>query len=329
MANSSPVATWSTRALAPAKQFAAWREVVSETHLAWDLPARRDPMFRARIQAQALAASSIVECVCDPCSGRRGSAEIARSHPAQYGLLYLLAGRELIRQAGREAWLAAGDFVLWDSTRPIDFAIDGTLHKITLLVPQPLLEALLPNAHDLVATRRSARSGCGALLGSHLRALARERLHGNGMPRLLTGTLDLLACALAPEEAPASSRQEALCARIRTFILERLHEPELSPARIAAAHAISVRQLHRLFESTGATVERWIWQQRLQRCHHELITQRDCNVSQIAFRWGFNDAAHFSRAFKARFGISPRALRSAAFSAQPARAGAPAATPAP
>jgi len=35
------------------------------------------------------------------------------------------------------------------------------------------------------------------------------------------------------------------------------------------------------------------------------------SVSRIAFSWGFNDAAHFSRAFRARFGCSPRELRAA------------------
>jgi len=32
-------------------------------------------------------------------------------------------------------------------------------------------------------------------------------------------------------------------------------------------------------------------------------------VSEIAFGLGFNDAAHFSRAFRVRFGASPREWR--------------------
>ena len=32
-------------------------------------------------------------------------------------------------------------------------------------------------------------------------------------------------------------------------------------------------------------------------------------VSEIAFRRGFNDPAHFSRAFKNRFDVSPSKLR--------------------
>jgi hypothetical protein len=63
----------------------------------------------------------------------------------------------MIRQGGREAWLEAGDFTLWDSTRSIDFAIGDTLHKLTLLVPQRLLDRVLPNAQDRVALVVSGR----------------------------------------------------------------------------------------------------------------------------------------------------------------------------
>jgi AraC-like DNA-binding protein len=311
MEGGHPVAPWSTRGIAPARQFATWREAVSETHLAWDLPARRQPAFQARIRPRTLGPVSLIECACDPCHGRRGPVEIARSDEACYGILHVVRGHELVRQGGREARLEAGDLTLWDSTRPIDFSIDGPLHKITLLLPQSLLDAAVPRAYDRVATVLPARSGCGALLASHLRALARERedMPSGSLPHLLAATLDLLASAIGPDAPDRSAHQRTLLTRIRAFILERLHEPELDPAQVAAAHGMSVRQLHRVFEATGGTVERWIWRQRLARCHRELLDPAAGSISRIAFRWGFSDAAHFSRAFKQAFGLSPRALR--------------------
>ena len=32
-------------------------------------------------------------------------------------------------------------------------------------------------------------------------------------------------------------------------------------------------------------------------------------MSEIAYAWGFKDVAHFSRAYKAQFGVSPSADR--------------------
>jgi AraC-like DNA-binding protein len=83
------------------------------------------------------------------------------------------------------------------------------------------------------------------------------------------------------------------------------------PARIAAAHGLSVRHVHRLFHESGDTVAAAIRRGRLDRCRADLEdpSQRARSVTEIALRWGFNDSAHFSRAFKARFGLSPRAAR--------------------
>jgi AraC-like DNA-binding protein len=307
-----PMVSWSTRTLKPSRQFDGFREAVSETHLPWDLPKRREPAFTGDIRQQGFAGGRVIECTCEPCDGRRGRFEISRSDQACYGVLYVLRGRELVRQGGRETFLGAGDFALWDSTRAIDFAIGAELHKITLLVPQALLDAVLPQAPDLVATAISSRKGRGALFASHLRMLARERRHlaAATVPSLFSATLDLLAASLQPEESAvrvtASTR---LRSRIEEYIESHLADPSLAPVSIAQAHGISVRQLHRVFADTEFTVERWIWSRRLESCRRDLLQQPNASISQIAFAWGFNDAAHFSRAFRERFGVSPRGLR--------------------
>jgi len=51
--------------------------------------------------------------------------------------------------------------------------------------------------------------------------------------------------------------------------------------------------------------------QRLERCRRDLLDPAHAarHISDIAFAWGFNDLAHFSRIFKQRFGASPREWR--------------------
>ncbi|MYT26968.1 helix-turn-helix domain-containing protein, partial [Streptomyces sp. SID7760] len=85
----------------------------------------------------------------------------------------------------------------------------------------------------------------------------------------------------------------------------------LSPERIARQHHISVRYLHRLFESEGTTVGRYIRQRRLEQCGRELARRSRVvpTVSAVAQRWGFVSPAHFSRAFRAAYGVSPREWR--------------------
>lgn len=302
----------SSASLPASRQYDWWRAAVSDTHLGWDLPRRDEGGFRARFRHQSLGPAQIVQCACDPCHGQRGRPEIAQGQEPAYGLLYIVRGAESLAQAGREILLEAGSFTLWDSTRPISFGLPGELEKITLLLPQGAVTDLLPGAADLVMRPISGRRGPGALFATHLRALARE---GGELPHalqapVLRATLDLLIAAIEPA-AEEGAYQRALRARIQDFVLAHLDDPALGPEQVAQAIGISARQVHRLFNAGGVTLDRWIWRQRLQRCRDELRARPGARVSEIAFRWGFSDSAHFSRAFKQAFGVSPRAFRNA------------------
>ncbi|MDY0871406.1 helix-turn-helix domain-containing protein [Dongia rigui] len=298
-----------------ARQYDWWRDAVSATHLPWDLPRRLEGDYRARFRQQAIGQAQIVHCACDPCEGRRGKAEIAQLQQPLFGILYVLKGREKLTQGGREIMLEQGSFTLWDSTRPIAFGLPQDLEKITLLLPHELVAERLPQAEDLVLRPVSGRRGPGALFATHLRALAREgaALPLSGTAPILRATLDLLATSLSAVEDDADGGyHRAMRRRIQDFILQNLADPDLRPDDIARAAGISERQLHRLFQSGGHTVERWIWQQRLQRCRDDLLARPTARISEIAFAHGFSDAAHFSRSFRDMFGVSPRQFRKTA-----------------
>jgi AraC family transcriptional regulator, positive regulator of tynA and feaB len=49
--------------------------------------------------------------------------------------------------------------------------------------------------------------------------------------------------------------------------------------------------------------------ERLARCLEDLQRANGGSVTDIAFRWGFCDAAHFSRVFKRAFGVTPSDVR--------------------
>ncbi len=105
------------------------------------------------------------------------------------------------------------------------------------------------------------------------------------------------------------------------WVESRLHDPRLSPREIAGAHAVSVRTLHALFAPTGESVSGFIKRRRLERARAELLERPDLAVTRVALRWGFTNAAHFSRCFRAEFAVSPRELRhdAAALPAYPVR----------
>jgi len=88
------------------------------------------------------------------------------------------------------------------------------------------------------------------------------------------------------------------------YVEDNLGDPVLSPATIAAAHAVSVRTLYAALDGLGTTLAAHIRNQRLARCHAELA-RASGSVGDIAFRWGFRNQAHFSRVFRRRYATSP------------------------
>jgi AraC-like DNA-binding protein len=103
----------------------------------------------------------------------------------------------------------------------------------------------------------------------------------------------------------------SLVTRVLRFIDENLSDPGLSSRTVAAAHFISVRQLQKVFEAEGKAVTTTIRNRRLERCRHDLADPalRGRPIAAVAARWGFLDAAHFSRLFRSAFGASPREYR--------------------
>jgi AraC-like DNA-binding protein len=75
---------------------------------------------------------------------------------------------------------------------------------------------------------------------------------------------------------------------------------------------MSVRALHALFEDTDESVAALVRRERLARCLADLERANAGSVTEIAFRWGFRDTAHFARAFKREYGQTPTEVRQAA-----------------
>ncbi len=104
-----------------------------------------------------------------------------------------------------------------------------------------------------------------------------------------------------------------MTADLKRHALTNLGDRGLTPAAAARASYISVRQLHRLFAREGLSFAAWVHEQRLRRCRDDLADRSLAHlaIAEVATRWGFRSAAHFSRAFAARYGVTPSEFRQA------------------
>ena len=96
---------------------------------------------------------------------------------------------------------------------------------------------------------------------------------------------------------------------MRRYALAHLHDPGLGPEQIARAHYVSTRYVHKLFAAAGTGVSAWIREQRMERAAQELRESGESSIAHVASRWGYRDAASFSRAFRRAHGRSPRDVR--------------------
>ncbi len=156
------------------------------------------------------------------------------------------------------------------------------------------------------------QQGGARLLTMFLRGVADsvEQLEPADLAPVENAVLGFLNAATSPM-AGAPHRAHASFLRIVRLIEPRLGNPGLSLTAIAREQGVSERYLRRLFEVSGTRFGDYVRVRRLERCKAELDDPGLARepVATIGFRWGFNDPAHFSRAFRDHFGLPPRAYR--------------------
>jgi AraC-like DNA-binding protein len=306
-----------TASVPDGEKLAYWRDALSTALVPMAVTPRVDGPFSGRISTARLGRLRVSTVEADAQRTSRTARHVARA-PADYVALGVqTAGTATLIQDGRHAGVGVGDLVVYDTTRP--YSLDYPEPFATRVVHMPRRVVGLPeeDLRQVTGTAIPATEGFGALLVSFLTALTVSvpTCSPSVAARLASGLVDLFA-ALVDERTPGDGEQgtgahDHLVLRVRDHIDRNLGDPALSPHTVAAAHHVSVRYLHRLFEGEGVTVARLIQQRRLQECAREL-GRRDASaptVSAVAQRWGFANPAHFSRVFRGAYGVSPREWR--------------------
>jgi AraC-like DNA-binding protein len=223
-----------------------------------------------------------------------------------------IAGVQRYLQNGAEVLLKPGDSTVIDSGRPWSSSSGTDCVRLYLRVPRWMMENRLQMRGITIARRISGGAGMGATLFRQSHSLYDEAkwLKSEQSATALDTYFEILEACLGGGDTSVQQGAE-LSGRILRFIDAHISEPTLGPANVALAMGISVRHLHRLFSVTGSTLGDCIRARRLEQCRNDLTHPRfrEKTITEIAFSWGFSDAAHFSHSFKKQFGLSPRAFR--------------------
>jgi AraC-like DNA-binding protein len=311
-----------TRDVEPSQRSAYWTDMVCGTYvqLACDpAPAARAKPgdFWGQIAVAELAALQLTQVSANAQRVDRTAMNIARDSEDYFLVSIQTKGRGAVMQDGRVAALAPGDFALYDSTRPYTLRFDEDFQQYVLKLPGPVLRTALRDTQRLTATVVSGQRGAGHLminmistLAADIDTLATESAVAvaDSVTSILIAGLSALPAAL---ERPVTHLNAYQIERIKATVVARLRDPGLTVAAVAAELKMSSSTLHRTWAGQACSLSDWIWAQRLDCAKRDLCNPAMAarRVSEIAFHWGFNDAAHFSRAFRARFACAPSALR--------------------
>lgn len=229
-------------------------------------------------------------------------------------LVMQLSGRAIVSQGDSETEIGANDLAIIDTYRPFICRFSGQTRQLAAYIPAAELMTSCPASMFSRPHRWTARDGIGGLARSTLITVARsiDRFDDGDAVHARQMLIGVVKHMLERDRLPRKDSQHLLPDhRIRAFIDAHLADPDLGPAQIAVGCGISIRRLHRSFVDTEWSVCEWIRHRRLARCREDLLdpVKDGLSITQIAFRWGFNDAAHFSRAFRGVYNQSPRDVR--------------------
>jgi AraC-like DNA-binding protein len=221
------------------------------------------------------------------------------------------AGSMFIEQSGQVQRFHAGRMVLVDPTKLYRQNFVERTQLIALRIPKSTLnergfrlDLRGPVTPDVATPDVGAVGDLIVSMAQRAGATSTIMRHRQG-----AHLLDLIDILLDDPSAMLRARSsDATLFRAKRFITQNLRNADLTATLIASEVSASEAHLNRLFRTEGVSLMRYVWSCRLELAARLLkgCSRSQVQIQEIAYRCGFSTAAHFSRAFKDRYGISPR-----------------------
>lgn len=231
-----------------------------------------------------------------------------------FSVMLQLEGSTTVRQAERSCCLGRHEFCVVDQRTPFELVVTGLFsHVMFLQMPRNTVLSRHPYLEHRTAEPFDPHEAGATLLRSVLLSVLETAPFLENEQR--SATLTAVAQLLGTPKPPGLACLDEVSWRARAalaFIDSELSDPSLTASRVAQIQGISRRRLDEILLNTvGVSVTAQIWMRRLQQAATDLIDPRYASrtVTQIAFGVGFEDAAHFTRAFKRRYHCTPRDWR--------------------
>jgi AraC-like DNA-binding protein len=213
--------------------------------------------------------------------------------------------------------LARGDLVLIDPMLPYSGQFGSSSKLLVVKLGRHELRARLGGTNRFVCLPPGPKDAEQCHTAEFMATLPRwsGQISASKSEIMQSYCIDLMANTISTLDggkgALVSTTRTSSLMAVRMATERLLHDPGLTPSRIAASAGISVRYANALLSAEGMSLSRFLLSRRLARCRICLADplQAHRTISDIAYNWGFSDMTHFSRAFRAEFKMLPSAYR--------------------
>jgi AraC-like DNA-binding protein len=305
-----PQFAFDTDLVAPEHRFEAWRALLGMTH---DIAAA-DHNFSGRVVSTSLDRMVVRTMSASPQAVQRSRRRI-RADGLDHVVLHLTSDPFDARTERGDPHVHAGSITVNVLSQPFVRSAAEERNSAIVSLSRDLVSTWLPEPeayHGTVLTPEG-----GALLAAHMMSLVgnAHRIGPGQAEGLARATAQMLAASLAPTRVSlaeaARSREAAMLLRCKRYIERHLSAPDLSPDTICRRIGVSRSSLYRLFHDAGG-VAQYIRARRLHATRAALAEAGGARrVFEIAYEYGFTDAAAFSRSFRKAYGMSPSDLAAA------------------
>lgn len=299
------------------KRLATWREVYGRGIANVDIAPIGDGPFQADVTFNLLPNLCIAAGSRSP-----GHYTVTREQAGRgrdvVVISILRSGVASATQFGKELIAGTGSASVLTSDAPSVSTLKSAGSFVTLALSPPAIAALVPNYASAFGRPILADNPALRLLSRYVEivqagdeTLSPELAHSVSLHIFDLAGLALGARGDGAELARLRGVKAARFEAIRSDILARLGDSDLSAEGLAAHHGISARYVRKLFEEDGSSFSTFVLAERLLGVRRMLVDRRfaHLNIAQVAHENGFGDVSYFNRAFRRHFGATPSDVR--------------------
>lgn len=291
-----------------------WVDMVCDRFTLLQCKTEQEENFFGSLRSSSLGNIKFTEITSSAQEVHRGPSEISRLPDGEFAINIQISNQSLANQYRKGCAMQVFDLFFYDTTEPFFLSFHQTFKQVVLQIPKAVLSQYISSPEEYSGTHLPSSNSMVYILSQHIITTARQLdvLDASEKAILEPELLRLISYTLMNKSFTGISnnrRQKySIQQRVKTLIEQQLTDPGLTPQKIADQLGISRRHLYSIFK---IPVSKYILNRRLELCALALkdSSHEEKSVTQIIYDYGFNNASHFSKCFKLKYGITALDIR--------------------